>query len=326
MISPAADDALARVFDRFGPQVNEHVAAARAHLAGWVRDHRLVLATDAHARFDLADFGWFAARTYPTADGAGLALVADWFAWLFLLDDHLDDGALGREPERLAPLLGQLDGVLAGAGAPPDAPPIVTSLADLWERTAPLADKAWRQRFVAHMAEGAAAAFWESGNRVRGTVPEEAEYVTRRRHSGAIYVCMDLIEPVCGITCSPTDYDGPVFQEALRAACDVVCWTNDFYSLAKERSLGEYHNLVHIVGHHRGLDVEAAAWHVIGLIRTEVDRFVGARDHLPRVRAVPGGNGVVDARKPGLVQADPAVPGRGRAGRVRRDPVVGRLS
>lgn len=280
MISPAADEELVRAFDRFARELNENVDLARAHLDGWVRDFSLVLTANARDRFELADFGWFASCTYPDANAPGLCLVADWFAWLFLLDDHLDDGTLGRDPSRVAVLLGQMNTVLTGASTQPDAPPIVTALADLWSRTMPLSSCAWQKRFITHMAEGAAAAFWESNNRSRSAIPDEATYIAQRRHTGAIYVCLDLIEPVCGIDCPPSTYVSPVFQDALRSACDVVCWTNDIYSLAKEQSLGEYHNLVHIVGHQRSLNLEDAAKHVIERIRIEIDRFIDAQERL----------------------------------------------
>ncbi len=52
----------------------------------------------ARERFEQADFGAFVGMVYPTADSENLDLVADWFVWLFLVDDQLDDGHLGRSP------------------------------------------------------------------------------------------------------------------------------------------------------------------------------------------------------------------------------------
>lgn len=247
-------------------RLNPHAEAATRQLDRWVAEHGLISRPAARERFDRARFAWFAALTYPTASEPDLALVADWFAWLFLLDDQLDDGRLGRDPDRTGVVLGAIGAVLLGRPVPAGAPPLVTALDELWGRTLPLAGPSWRRRFLEHMAAGGAAAGWEAGNRVRGTIPDERSYVENRRHTGAIYVCMDLIEIVERIDVPPPVYAGEPFATVLRAACDVVCWTNDLYSLDKENSLGEFHNLVTVVHHAGGLDRDAAAGEVVDRI------------------------------------------------------------
>ena len=47
------------------------------------------------------DSAAFVAMVHPTAKSEHLDLVADWFVWLFLVDDQLDDGHLGRSPDRV---------------------------------------------------------------------------------------------------------------------------------------------------------------------------------------------------------------------------------
>ncbi|MFC7385362.1 terpene synthase family protein [Sphaerisporangium rhizosphaerae] len=282
------DVLLPTTLDVFPPLLNEHLRVARDHLSEWVVEHDLVRKPAARRRFEHADFAWFAAVTYPAADERGLCLIADWFAWLFLLDDQFDDGAVGRDPARVQDLMGQLAAVLLQDGDDPGTarPAIVAALADLWRRTIPRATPAWRDRFVHHIAEGGAAAMWEAGNRTRGLVPDEATYITKRRHTGAIYVCMDLIEPADLAEVPAAVYDHPAYQDALRAACDVVCWTNDVFSLEKELSVGEYHNLVPIVERARGLTRAPAVQHVVSAIAREVDRFLlGEREALA---ALPG--------------------------------------
>ncbi|MFD0890749.1 terpene synthase family protein, partial [Streptosporangium algeriense] len=132
---------------------------------------------------------------------------------------------------------------------------------------------AWRRRFVEHIAEGGMAAFWEAANRTAGVVPDEEAYIAKRRHTGAIYVCMDLIEPIAHQEIPPEAYADPGYQDALRSACDVVCWVNDLYSLDKELSLGEWHNLVAVVEHGRGLTREQAVRHVVSAVAAEVGLF-----------------------------------------------------
>ncbi|MFY1632491.1 terpene synthase family protein [Solwaraspora sp. WMMB335] len=280
-------DPIQQTLDRFPFQINPHVEQARAQLTRWVHDTGLVLRDSARERFEHADFGWFASMVYPSADAGHAELMADWFAWLFLVDDQLDDGADGRSLAHLAEVMAAMRSVLTSAdfGASVagrrDVPRAVSSLADLWRRTAPDATDRWRRLFVQHLEEClSTAATWEAGNRLAGTVPDEATYIAKRRHTGAIYVCMDFIDIVERIDVPDTVYDSPAFRTALDAACDVVCWTNDVYSLEKERSLGEVHNLAYIVEHHHGLDRDAAVARVCAAIEAQTRLFLATETEL----------------------------------------------
>ncbi|MBD0737951.1 terpene synthase family protein [Streptomyces sp. CBMA29] len=274
--SPRPDAETPDITSPFPYRVNPHAEQAREHLAAWAREAGLVHRESARLRFERADFGWFAALVYPSASARHLELMADWFAWLFLVDDQLDDGLFGRSQDQVGEVVGQMRAVLEGHG-PRTAggghvPTAVSSLADLWERTVADAPQGWPRRFIDHLERClSTAAQWEAGNRIGGLVPPEDTYIANRRHTGAIYVCMDLIEIV-----QPAEFPESVrgsreFTAALDAACNVVCWTNDVYSLAKERALGEVHNLVHVVEHHRGLSEAEALAHV----RTAIDRETG---------------------------------------------------
>ncbi|RLV08590.1 terpene cyclase [Streptomyces griseocarneus] len=265
------------IFCPFPRRVNPHLARARRHLSAWARRTGLVTREAAGRRFERADFGRLAAVVYPTADGPRLELTADWIAWLFLVDDQLDDGAVGRTPASARAAVEDMRALLEapGGGARPDAPPALCSLADLWARTAVGTTPHWRRRFARHLgAYLATTSTWEAGNRAAGVVPDEETYVVNRRHTGAIYVCMDLIDVVERVDVPEAVHDGPGFTAALDAACNVVCWTNDVFSLEKERSLGETHNLVHVVGHHRGLGRAAALAHVRRAISAETAAFL----------------------------------------------------
>ena len=266
--------------------VSPHTEQAREHLTTWTQDNGLLRGVQARERFQRADFGWFAALVYPTADAEALDLMAQWFAWLFLVDDQLDDGSFGRSPEGMAQAVALMRDILNNDSVPPGdahAPPIASALADLWRRTAHRASPAWRERFTRHLEQClTTATVWEAENRVRGSVPSQESYIANRRHTGAIYVCMDLIEIVEDVEAPAESYRTPTFRAALDAACDVVCWVNDVYSYAKERSLGEIHNLVHVVAHHRTLDERRAMEEVCSAVAERTDDFLAAEDDLLR--------------------------------------------
>lgn len=256
---------LPEISSPFPHRINSHVEQMREHLAAWTSRIGLVRHEAARQRFERADFGWFAAMVYPTASPSHAHLMADWFAWLFLVDDQLDDGHTGHDPKHVGEAVDQMRAVLdspdfgASLTSSRNLPVAVSALADLWTRTAPDTTGDWRRRFTRHLDHClAAATTWEAANRAGGIVPDEDTYVPQRRHTGAIYVCMDFIDIVARLHVPQALYDSAAFTGALNAACDVVCWTNDVYSHDKERSLGEVHNLVHIVAHHHGLDRQQA--------------------------------------------------------------------
>jgi Terpene synthase family 2, C-terminal metal binding len=267
---------LAPAFDRFPPRRSPHEPIARAHVLDWVTANALVPDAATADRFREADFPGFVAATYPEADPCALALVTDWFAWLFLLDDTLDDGPTGRDGALANALMSALAGVIASRSEGAVGIPLADALTDLWLRTTAVATPGWIDRFVGHMVAGIAAAEWETANRTAERVPTPSRYVEQRRHTGAIYVCMDLIDIVRGLDVGPDLYDGELLQQSLDAACDVVCWTNDLYSLDKETRLGEYHNLVSVVAHHHGLRRPAAVAHVAHRVVMRLEQYSSA--------------------------------------------------
>ncbi|MFJ5817793.1 terpene cyclase [Streptomyces sp. NPDC093108] len=273
------------IYCPFPQRTNPHVGHTRAHLDEWTRNTGLVHRDSARDRFIQADFGAFVGMVYPTADSKHLDLVADWFVWLFLVDDQLDDGHLGRSPERVRDVVDLMRTVIEAdtPGALPDGqlPAAVVALADLWKRTTPSAAAHWRTRFGWHLTTYlTTATTWEAGNRAAGVVPSEETYIAKRRHTGAIHVCMDLIEIVAGIEAPESIHNDSRFITALEASCNVVCWANDVYSYEKEQVLGEIHNLVHLVRHHRGYGERQALEHVCAEITTETKRFLAAEAEL----------------------------------------------
>ncbi|MFF4245381.1 terpene cyclase [Streptomyces sp. NPDC001822] len=289
------ENELPDIFCPFPQRSNPYVGHTREHLDTWIRRTGLVHRESARQRFEQADFGAFVGMVYPTANSEHLDLVADWFVWLFLVDDQLDDGHLGRSPERVRDVVEQMRAVVEGTAQRPgpdeEAPAALIALFDLWDRTIPQAAPHWRTRFAWHlMMYLTTTTTWEAGNRANGIVPSEATYIARRRHTGAIHVCMDLIEIVAGVEAPEWVHNDPRFITALEASCNVVCWANDVYSYEKEQVLGEIHNLVHLVRHHRGYGERQALEHVCDEIATETERFLTAEEELldmyPRLSAV----------------------------------------
>ncbi len=280
------NNVIPQLYCPFPPEVNPHIHHARAHVETWVAESGVVRKQDSRTRFERADFAEFAAVTYPEADKQGIQLISDWFAWLFLVDDELDDGTAGRHLDQVRSLMNDILVILRSPGEriarTNGSRTAISSLADLWQRTFARSTPSWRRRFVRHVEDCFADACWEAENRVHGRIPSTATYIAKRRNTGAIYVCMDLIEIARGIELPVRVLHSQVFNQALDASCDVVCWTNDVYSLEKERSLGEHHNLAYLIEQERRLTTTEALAETANRISARTRQYLGHEKELLR--------------------------------------------
>ncbi|MFJ2786477.1 MULTISPECIES: terpene synthase [unclassified Streptomyces] len=201
--------------------------------------------------------GLLAAWTHPAADEADLALVAMWMSWLFLLDDRIDEGALGRDTDLLELRLQDLQAVALGVSGPTTA--MGRGLAEIIGLAGGGMPTWWRLRFRRNVADYLAACVWQAAHRQAGQVPAPADFPARRRAFGAIIPSFDLIERTDGVLLAPSVHCSRPYQVLLLAAADLVCWTNDLMTAGKEAALGDPHNLVLVTAHHEKLDRPAAA-------------------------------------------------------------------
>jgi hypothetical protein len=213
-------------------------------------------------------------------------------SWLFLLDDQLDEGPLGRDPEAVRQVVRPLAGTLGaavgtaagtrpGAAGGGSAGPLPAALADVWRRIAPGMPRAWRRRFAAHVTEYLRACGWEAANRARRRVPPPGEFIPARRRAGAIWPSLDLLEFVTRRPLPEIVYEDMLFTELRTAAADVVCWTDDVLTVEKERARGDVHNLALVLENATGCPPAVALDRVTVHIGLRIADFVSRARHLP---------------------------------------------
>ncbi len=276
------------IFCPFPPEINPHVAVAQQHVLEWVECFGLIQKESARQRFLRADFGQFAACTHPSIDIDDLALVSDWCAWLFLVDDQFDDGTLGTHLDKarevtkafLAVLSSERNNSHQSLDSSDGHSAAVVALADLWQRTRPYGQSGWSLRFYHHVADCFAGAQWEAQNRIQGTIPDVNEYIEKRRDTGAVYICLDLIDITKRINLPREIYEHATFQTLLDTASNVICWCNDIFSLEKEIKRGEYHNLVLVVRHADQSSLQEALDKVNDMVTEEMQQFLAAEQQI----------------------------------------------
>lgn len=250
-----------------------HPAGDRAaeHSLGWARAHGLVPTPRSRRRLAAADVAQLAARVCPEAAESGLFLVADLVTWLFAFDDLCDRGRLGADPARLTPVVDGLLSVLdrPATGSQPSTPGQL-ALDDLCRRIDAYHHPVLRRRFGVLLRRYLRSLLWEATNRRHGRVPELADYIRMRRHTGAVLPSFVVTDLAClGGPARAAAAPDPRRTRLNLLAADLVCWSNDLFSYARE---DDGHNLVAVIARHRGCD-EAAA--LAAAARRFADRLVG---------------------------------------------------
>ncbi|MFE2972268.1 hypothetical protein ACFXKC_53725 [Streptomyces sp. NPDC059340] len=200
----------------------------------------------------------FAGRVWPWAPPERLAELSRLVLWMFVVDDRSDAhrAASGTVDAELEAMVCAVTG--GKRTVPEPAPATVRVLAEVVPRVADCMGPAWRARFIRHLAE------WIGTNRdmiqrrADRSVPAPQAYVCWRRVSGAVGWCFDLIEYAQDAELAEPVWSSPACRRLRDTAADVICWTNDLFSVRKELLSGETSNLVVVLQHHHCLALQEA--------------------------------------------------------------------
>src|SRR5258708_20698123 len=71
-------------------RLNPHLEYARVHSKAWARELTMIEGSGVWDEndFDRHDYALLCAYTHPDCDAEELALVTDWYVWVFFFDDH----------------------------------------------------------------------------------------------------------------------------------------------------------------------------------------------------------------------------------------------
>ncbi len=218
--------------------------------------------------------GW-----YPDADDEHLMLGASYFAWRFVLDDAIDETALGTSAEALAPLLERLDAAIeCPDGSPQDR--FSRALADVLLRArralAPQAYERLRQACSGMLG----ALLWEAGNRAIGCAPDESAFTMLRPRAAGVTIALELTRSLQSVRPLPGSADDTEMEVLGTLAERIVCWLNDLLSYDKEATSGDVHNLVLVLQRRRGLSTGEALGRAIEMANRDIENFVAAEQRL----------------------------------------------
>ncbi|MEV7781984.1 hypothetical protein [Kitasatospora sp. NPDC088351] len=261
--------------------MNPHADRADRRSLAWLARHRLLEGRPEQAeRIGRQRSGHLAARTNPEVTAEMLRLLSDWYVWLFAFDDgYCEDRERGSRPGPLALTTARLARALdavpapAEAGGPVDA--YAVALREIRDRVGAQASPSQLFRWESTVRDYLSAQVWEAANREAGVVPGPAEYVAMRRHAGATYTCLALVDVAAGYEAAPAETDGPALRRLRDITANLVSWDNDLYSHAKETTGDQgRHNLVEVLARHHRCSSAAARELAVAMRDAEMSAFV----------------------------------------------------
>lgn len=265
----------------FPSAVNRHAEAVNQHTLAWVQRFNLVPNDVDFNRLIASKFGWLAARAYPNAPLEELGIVSDWNTWLFIRDDQCDESGIGKDPTLLAGLHDNLLEILTGRKPGRQDPPLAHALHDLCERLLRKASNAWMCRFIHSVIEYFESSVWEARNRADKVTPDPETYITMRPYTGGLYTDIELIDLTESIHLPLHVRKHVTVQRLALMANNVVCWSNDIISFAKEVQHNDVHNLVVTLRQHHRLTLQESINRAAELTNAEVRAFMALQEELP---------------------------------------------
>jgi 5-epi-alpha-selinene synthase len=269
-----------KLYCPFPAAVNRHAESVNQHTLTWVKRFKLVPNENEFDRLVASKFGWLAARAYPNAPLQELEIVSDWNTWLFIRDDQCDESGIGKDPVLLTRLHDQLLEILTGRKPDNRDPALAHALHDLCERILNKASPEWMCRFVHSVIEYFESSVWEAQNRALGLIPDMETYMLMRPYTGGLYTDIELIDITENIHLPLHVRKHETVQRLALLTNNVVCWSNDIISFAKETRHNDVHNLVVILRKHH-LTLQEAIDQATELTNEEVRAFELLQDQLP---------------------------------------------
>jgi hypothetical protein len=279
----------------FAAKLSPHAQEAETHVREWSRQMRIVPDGPAGDAFDAMLFGRLSGWVYPDAEPDRLLVLAEWMGWVFTFDDLLDDTAEGRDIGFVDQVVECMAAVCRGkAGRGPKAPTRTVArsrdaFADLWQRITAAMPPRWTARLTAHALEYLHSYRPQAAVNSARTVLDESSFTAHRLASVSMYPSMDQIEYATAEPIHASVIAHPDIAALRQAAANVVAWSNDLHSAAKEISVGDLCNYVTVLHHELGVPLQQAADEVLVRIYRQVERFTAVESRivamLPRLPA-----------------------------------------
>lgn len=257
---------------------NPFAAQAHAAVCSWLSRFGICQSPASQRNLRRARITDTTALAYPDAGPADLVRLTQWLYWTFIMDDDFDDGPDGRDPARCEEALTSLVRVLDGGGG---RTPATHAFADIWQRMLANRSAAWRKEFRKDTEEWLWTYYEDTVDRAADRYPCIDAYRYRRARGVGAHMFLTLAELGAGLDLPEALRHLPALQDLKRAAAEYTGLNNDLWSVAKDRSVGVFHNAVVLLERNEGHTARVAADRVAGMLADCAEAMLTAARELP---------------------------------------------
>ncbi|KAG1831949.1 isoprenoid synthase domain-containing protein [Suillus subalutaceus] len=239
----------------------------------WLTDVAQLVEPEIRGYLDF-DIGTLSAVCYPDGDAFHLQVAAESNNWLFIVDDWMEYGVVDVQETRESCILALRDPNF-------DTEQLSAKMGkSVFSRFRETAGPGCTERFIHGVELFFAAVAKQVG---KGNVYDPQSYIALRRDLVAHKFSFSIIEFVARIDLPDEVMSHPVIKALEDAIGDYVAWANDILSYNKEQSRGSapWENIVAVLMHDRGLDLQGAIDYAGQMCKDAIQRFESSRAILP---------------------------------------------
>lgn len=268
----------------FDSKISPDWASAQSHTLNWLRSFGLLRNDAEVAYFDSMRIDVLAARIYPYARGADLALMNDWISFLAVVNDQvgsLDD----RRADQAKVICCELVGLIDRPGQPGRRfdTPFGRAWHDLWDRLAQDMSPMWRDRTRRHLRESFDSYIQRIGQQ-RRIIPTSAQYIEGRRVRNFFGAFMDFGERAGRFEVPDRALEAPLVKEMFDYACQISYLPHEVYAVEREEGRGEVdNNYLLSLEHEIGCSRKEGIVRIQTLVRRLSERFLELQAELPKL-------------------------------------------
>lgn len=222
-------------------------------------------------------FGHFAARMYPNANQERIFFITKFLLWGLMSDDYFEqlDVDAQRNAQRLYDHI-----LIDGYNPKPDDLPIFHEFMALKEMALKLMPSKWIYRFADAVNMYLEGVIEEAYYKKSMIWPTVGEYTRVRQKSACVYPLFAIFELSSGMMLPDSIYYSPPFKRLVELTCNILAWTNDYYSINKEKGTNVM-NLILICQHWEKVELHEAYEIAVKLHDQDVAEIVTICNSLP---------------------------------------------
>ncbi|KAG1844783.1 isoprenoid synthase domain-containing protein [Suillus subluteus] len=231
----------------------------------WLSDVAQLVEPEIRGYLDM-NTGTLAALCYPDGDAFHLQVCREHIDWAFIIDDWMECGVVDVQEAHESCILALRDPINF------DPEQVGAKMCKSFSnRFMEAAGHGCRERYIHANELFFAAVAKQLDDRAKGNTYDLQYYISLRRDLIGLKPCFALIEFVAGIDLPDEVVSHPVFKAMENAANDHISWVNVILAI----------NIVAVLMHDRGLDLQGAMDCAGQMCKDAIQRFESNRDILP---------------------------------------------